>query len=268
MSIKQLVPKTVPKSAYVICCTPRSGSHLLSDLLLSSGLAGYPDERFPRFDKSAPLTAEQRASLVTEGMPESSFNEALDAAYVKSVIEDGTTSNGVFGICIHWIQVNDAMRRIKYYSKCSSSSFHDVLDSAFPNLSYIWLRRRDRIAQAVSWFKAIQTGQYVTLIDTPRTDRIAEPEFNYAKIREYWTALRSADNGWDYFFKSNNLRPLVLYYEELAQDPYAVANSVLKYLGICKENISLSAPRHVRVGDARSDEWIRSFKVEQSTSRR
>src|SRR5215213_3674341 len=150
-----------PARSYVLACTPRSGSHLLSDALTSTRIAGHPREWLPRFTAdTAPKTPLDRMRLVTQPPP-AAYDRAADAAHIRKVLAAGTSENGVFGIVIHWLVLPDAVRRLQAFLDIEESAPHRVLSSAFPNLSYVWLRRRDRVAQAVSWYRAIQTGVYV-----------------------------------------------------------------------------------------------------------
>ena len=252
----------LPARSYIIACTPRCGSHLLADGLTSSGIAGLPVERFPRFTPQMTFTVAARDAMVTEPPPESSYDPVLDAAYIKQILEEGTSANGVFGVAIHWFQINDAVRRLRSYSKSEATGPHAVLSGCFPDLSYIWLRRHDKVAQAVSWYKAIRTGRYVKT----RGGRAAKPgsagamEFDYSTIKTYWTALRSAENGWQRYFAANGLQPHVLEYEVLCNDFEGSVRKALAFLGLSAGQAAIAAPRHQKAADAQSFEWVERFK--------
>jgi LPS sulfotransferase NodH len=117
----------VPHRSYIISCTPRSGSHLLADGLASTGIAGYPAERFPRYALNGGVTAVQLDAMITELPPEDSYDADQDAEYVRNLIEEGTSPNGIFGLTLHWFQVQDAVRRIREFTKSTCDSPKEVL---------------------------------------------------------------------------------------------------------------------------------------------
>ena len=260
----------IPVRSYMICCTPRSGSHLLAAGLTSTGIAGYPVERFPRQPEGVKLTAAEADAMVTEAPPESWYDSDLDREYIRHIIEAGTTSNGTFAVTMHWFQVNDAVRRIRDYLRVAGSVPQQIFSLAFPKLSYVWLRRRDKVAQAVSWYRAIQTGRYVKLRDAQdvRAAGDLEVTFDYSKIRTYWAALRSYDNGWNHFFTGKGLRPFVVHYEDLCNDYERSIRDILSFMELSHEQVSLKVPQFEKSADSRSFEWIARFKSMNTVSRR
>jgi LPS sulfotransferase NodH len=253
--------------SYVLASTPRVGSHLLGDALTSTRIAGQPREWLPRFSPDAlPVTPGERFRLVTKPPSQEPYDEAIDGAYIRKVLATGTSENGVFGIVIHWFVFQDAVRRLQGFLDTRESAPHRVLAAAFPNLSYIWLKRRDKIAQAVSWYKAIQTGEYVGRHgkgDAPREPVV----FDYGMIRYLMNALTSFDNAWASFFSSSGVTPLVLYYEDLAAHYDAALRSVLKFLQLDAQGIEIARPTREKYADARSQEWIEQFKALHNQAR-
>ena len=255
----------IPLRSYIICCTPRSGSHLFSGGLASTGIAGYPAERFPRWPAGTKFTPAQADAMVTEAPPESWYDSELDREYIKSILETGTSLNGVFGLTLHWFQVSDAVRRVQDYLQVNATTPQQAFTLTFPNLTYLWLRRRDKIAQAVSWYKAIQTGEYVKLRGaSPGAGERPELVFDYARIRTYWTALRSYDNGWTNFFAAGGLNPLVVYYEDLCSDYEGSIRKALHFMGLSQHDTHIGAPRFEKAADTLSFEWIEKFKAMQA----
>jgi len=253
----------MPSKSYVICCTPRSGSHFFADGLISTGVAGRPREVFPR--KLVADDAAARDALLTQSPPESSYDDELDAAYVRTILEQGTTPNGIFGTVIHWFQLNDAVRRIQAYLQSKDFTPHEALSGSFPNLSYIWLRRQDKIAQAVSWYKAIETGQYVKLQGAVTDHKQkASLEFNYDRIKTYWSALRSFDNGWRFFFEANKINPLTIYYEDVCKDYSGSVVTALEFLKLSLPNGFNPKSQFLKIANNESRQWAEKFRMLQS----
>lgn len=257
-----------PSRSYVLACTPRVGSHLLSDALTATGIAGHPREWLPRFTPdTAPKTPVDRMKLVTKPPPQTAYDTAADAAHIQKFLAYGTSENGVFGTVIHWLVLEDAAQRLRTYMDARTSEPHLVLSAAFPNLSYVWVRRRDRVAQAVSWYKAIQTGVYVGRHAKKGDGEDERLQFDYAKIRYLLSALTSFENAWGSYFSSNGLTPLVLYYEDLSAQYVDTVRSVLAYLQLNAEGVDVARPKHEKYADAQSLEWIEQFKLQHNKSR-
>lgn len=258
-----------PTRSYVIGCTPRVGSHLLSNALASTGVAGHPRERFPRFTAdTAPRTPVERMRLVTQPPPEATYDPHADAAYVREILATGTSGNGVFGVVVHWFQLQDAVRRLQAYLGTAEAAPHRVLSAAFPGLSYVWIRRRDRVAQAVSWYKSVQTGTYV---GRHRPGQGGEDDeglrFDYGKIRYLLSAITSFENAWASFFSSNGVTPHVVYYEDLSARYVDTIRSVLGFLQVDGEGVDVAAPKHEKYADAQSQAWIEQFNLLHTQAR-
>src|SRR5438034_10894991 len=84
--------------SYFICSTPRSGSWLLASMLEQSRVAGRPREYFWR-ETEADLRHRWGAS---------SFRE-----YLRRVLEEGSTPNGVFGAKMMWGYLGEAVRTLR-----------------------------------------------------------------------------------------------------------------------------------------------------------
>lgn len=246
-----------------MACTPRVGSHLLADALTSTRIAGRPREWLPRFAADAvPLTPRDRLRLVTQPPSQETYDPAIDGAYIEQVLASGTSENGVFGIVIHWFVLQDAVRRLRAFFETSESAPHRVLACAFPNVSYVWLKRRDKIAQAVSWYTAIQTGTYVGRHVRTDAHEDARVRFDYAQIRYLLSAITAFENGWGSFFAASGVKPFVIHYEDLSAQYVAAIRSVLDVLQLDAAAADIALPKREKYADARSREWIERFKRE------
>lgn len=250
-----------PLRSYVLACTPRVGSHLLSDALTSTGIAGRPREWLPRFPSdSGPFTAQDRMRLVTRPPTESPPDPQEDAAHIRRFLAAGTTENGVFGVVVHRLVLQDAVDRFRVFLDTQEQAPHGVLSAAFLGLSYVWLRRRDRVAQAVSWYKAIQTGIYVGRHGGGGGGGESEElRFDYGKIRYLFSAITSFENAWKSYFSSAGVKPLVLEYEDLSEDYVGTVRAVLEFLRLDADRAPVASPRNPKYADARSLAWIEEF---------
>src|SRR5579871_563866 len=143
-----------PRACYFVCFSARSGSTMLCEALVNTGVAGRPEEYFP--DEGlfvATGAALQRAEWVQDwgGEP---FVEALNR-----VFDWGTTENGVFGAKI---KANSLPFLAAALSDSSAEPAHlsRRLAETFPDLRYIWVTRRNKVRQAISYFRAKQSRQW------------------------------------------------------------------------------------------------------------
>lgn len=141
---------TAPRLRYLLCSTPRSGSTLVGDILQRSQAAGNPQEYL-----NARLMA---AWLRHKGRLDGEL--ALDE-YLHDLESRRTTPNGVFGIKVHFEHLLFLWQK----DPAEMASFLRRFDRI------VLLTRRDKIAQAVSLYKA-----RVTQIWTSEDRAFLEPD--------------------------------------------------------------------------------------------
>ena len=135
------------RKSYVLCGTPRTGSTLLCSLLTSTGVLGRPESYFREPDE-----ASWAARL---GVPHDGSQVRDYRAFAHAVRAAATTDNGVFGARVMWGSLERIVAGLEGSSRQSDLA---VLQGAFGPLRFVHLRREDVLAQAVSWYRAEQTG--------------------------------------------------------------------------------------------------------------
>jgi LPS sulfotransferase NodH len=225
-----------PTSCFLLCGTPRTGSTLLAELLASSGSVGLAREYF-----------------ASQCEPE--WTAAGYGQYVASVKRFGAR-NGVFGAKVFWYHLTDMLPRLRAELGRRSNGLGDgaVLARTFPNPSYVWIRRRDVVAQAVSWSKAEQAERWRH--DHPVGD---EPVFDFGTIDDLVARVRCYDDAWRGWFAANDVEPLEVVYEEVAADPVGVATHTLGFLGVPVVDPGAIRPSVERQADEVNAEWIARY---------
>ncbi|MEQ8764085.1 MAG: Stf0 family sulfotransferase [Planctomycetota bacterium] len=220
---------TEPRIVYWVCSTPRSGSSLLCELLCNTGLAGAPTEYFDR---------EQM-----EGFARAWSCDGFES-YLRALLAKKTSPNGVFGAKIHWGQKLDL--------------FTDrALDDALPDAQFIWITRRDRVKQAVSWERANQTGQWAS--DHVASNR--RPVFDYDRIASALEEIERGDEAWANLFSEQGITPHRVVYEDLIRNRESVIRGVLAALGIdLPSGFQIPEPTLRRQADWRSRLWAWRFR--------
>ena len=251
-----------PIRSYFVCATPRSGSTVLCRSLAATGVAGRPEEYFERLRHSG-LPREPREYFegrddpgVLELLPPSRTGDPA-ASELDRVLPDclarGTTPNGVFGAKLMWGYFDDLLARL---GTTPDGPAVETLEARFGPLGWIHVTRADKIAQAVSLWRAVQTRAW-SATDNPQT----EPVYDARGIAHLRDLLIEEDAAWRRWFEEKGVRPLVVGYERFAADHTATLRGVLAHLGLEVERIP--DPPMDRQGDARSDRWVARFNEEK-----
>src|SRR4051794_29944493 len=254
--------------SYFVCATQRSGSTLLCELLKGTEVAGVPDEFFegrratglprqPREYFEDPEFADIAARLapLDPGRPES---PGEFAGWFSYVLQRGTSHNGVFGSKMMWNYFDDFRARIGELPGLEGLTFNEALDAVFPQLKIIFVRRRDKVAQAVSLWKAIQTQQWRD--DGAHAESLTEAEYDFRAIDPLLKQLHREDANWEDWFHATGREPIRVIYEEFAESRAATVGRVLDELGVDPPEPD-GAPMK-RQANSVSEGWVARFREE------
>jgi LPS sulfotransferase NodH len=243
--------------SYLVCATPRSGSTLLCALLAGTGVAGRPEEYFECLWRSGRphQPREYFAGVDDPGLlallRPTEPGEPDRSDPFPSALERGTTANGVFGAKLMWTHLLDLAERLDRRADAA------LLAERLPGLRYVHVTRGDKVAQAVSLWRAAQTLAWRADED----GREHEAVYHGGAIGHLVDQLTEQDDAWRAWFAANDIEPLTIAYEALAADAAAAAGSVLDHVGAGPADIP--APPLRRQGDDRSARWAERFRSEQ-----
>jgi LPS sulfotransferase NodH len=237
-----------PSQSYLICCAERTGSTLLGNALIGTGIAGRPRSYFNRV---APFNPRIRQIL----------GNANDDEYLEKVTVAAMTPNRVFGAKVHWQHFLNLIAKVEGTFRTPGAtvpaSAPECLGEYFPHLRYIWLVRRNAVARAISHYRVKKTNRWQ--LDarwvTDDTGGDGEPDFDFDAITELVRLGKAEDARWRQFFQEHGISPLELYYEDLVRDLEGTVGRVLEFLGIPAENATISTPNLRQQADDRSREW-------------
>jgi trehalose 2-sulfotransferase len=265
-----------PMLSYLVCATPRSGSTLLCRALDQTAVAGHPEEYFEALRRSGLprrpheyFDPDRHANIVERlafrEMPEDSakpnplWHPDTYGQYLAWALKEGTTANGVFGAKVMWGYLGDFAQLLRGIEGMGGRPLPELLARAFPGLRYIQITRRNKVRQAVSLWKAVQTQAWKREAGD-RDKATVEPVFSFRAINYLVRQLTAHDASWDAYFLGLGHEPLKLTYEELAESTDAVIARVLAHLGIPPpEGVIPEAPRLSVQADEVSEEWVRRF---------
>ncbi len=236
-----------PQISYVICAVQRSGSSLLCEALKNTGLAGFPEEYF----------------LNGEGWEDSGWAAQHGITsrtdYLDLVFEQGTSSNGVFGTKVMWNYFHTMLKSLREIPEYTGLDAPRLMASLFPNVHYIWIVRRDKVRQAVSWAKAGQTDVYaVHNGETPVPKR--EPTFDFTFIDNLYHLILEGEAGWKDFFEACGVQPFIVEYEDLVETYEPTALKILEHLNVpYPGNFVFGERKLQKQADAVNEAWVKKY---------
>ena len=194
-------------SPFIISSSSRSGTHLLSSLLSSTRLVGRVIDSIGLSDDSNDSEVLSRFEQLYERSKQTPSPSELWGLVVHA---------GMFSFFERWVE----MVRIDLRS-----------------LKWIWLVRRDKFTQAISWVRAENLGIW-TLTEKSEAKKIElnEMELEIDKIKLFSKVINSFfyDQMWETFFDRFGIIPHKLYYEDFVDTSVwdSVAAGALDFLEV------------------------------------
>lgn len=221
----------------------RTGSNLLVDGLTATGCAGRPNQFF--LEKYEQKFAEKH------GVPARPFE-----AYVRGLVRNASSSNAVFGFKLMSWYLDDFLARVRGSFGKADAADAEILRRAFPQLQFVQIVRENKLRQAISKARALQTGVWKIKGES----RTAAADFGLELIDECLRDIERDERTWSQFFKRNGLSSLQLHYERLCSDYDGTIRSVFDFLKIkLPHNLQIGAPVTIRQGDEVSADWERRY---------
>jgi LPS sulfotransferase NodH len=279
--------------SYLVCATPRSGSTLVCQALKETGVAGRPEEYFEALRKTGrPRRPEQyfvgvddesfldhlgERNVAEDPQPRSPlWSRTAYDRYIDWAMEVGTTPNGVFGAKLMWGYFGDFVGLLRNIPRFRDLPLAQLLPSAFPDVTFVRVVRANKIRQAVSLWKAVQTATwreeahrnsfdgglegdssppYKSFIEGHRP----QLRFHYRAIEHLLNQILFEEASWDAFFEHCEIRPVLILYENFAADPHTSTLNVLDRLGLETPGEFSFEPRMKRQSDQLNDDWARRY---------
>lgn len=247
-----------PSRTYVVASTPRTGSTLLCRLLWDIGRVGAPKEYLNPMQMR-----DWEVRLGESGLRRFVCGFLRGPAvgllgkrrwrpdelqrYVERIRARRTSADGLFGLKLH-------RHHFEQFFVSSERSLEAVLSPQH----WVFLRREDRIAQAVSWARAIQSGRWAT------HQKFSLPvAYRRSQIQRLVSLIAAQEDAWEGFFRAEKIEPLCLRYEDLVEDREGTLRTVLDFLGVSDAaNLPVPESDLERQADAISEAWIERYRRE------
>ncbi len=248
--------------SYIIATAPRTGSSLLAEALSATGRAGAPNEFFDIVP-----TNEQHWERYY-AVPE-------NACYVDHIVQATRTPNDFFGFKMHWHQVPALRNRLIEAMPATAAPgsvyeantpdnrpVFDLLNQRFPGIRFVWLSRRNKVAQAISYYRAARTKVWRLWNDgrSPPAAPAVKLEYDRAAIELFVRRVNAMDVGWRQFFVAHKIPALIVIYEDFAQTYEHTVRGVMKFLSLPSSDLLVPPPGLIRLADEESMEWERRFR--------
>ncbi|MCP4847756.1 MAG: hypothetical protein GY899_07415 [Verrucomicrobiaceae bacterium] len=238
--------------SYLVCATHRSGSNLLCQSLWHTELCGYPQEFF----------SPTRASKIAEEYGLVADPQLDYPGYVSELVSKRVSSNGVFGAKIMWSHLEPFLTGLGQDSMADT----DLLGTIFPNIRYLWIRRDDKLRQAISMWKAKQTKVYNSLQTEGGAHLAAEAIYDFNEIEKIKRRFEDEDKAWGDFFTKNSITPVQIHYEDFAVHHEARTLEILRELAIdVGKAFKVKPLTYKPLADSTNEEWRERYLREEET---
>jgi LPS sulfotransferase NodH len=236
-----------PELAYLLASVPRAGSTYFSHQLWRTGCLGAPLE-YLNFEPAGPYG-------FAGASPE------LQRQLWRSVLRRRCSPNGVFGLKAFPTQ-------LEHLQQTNPSLLKDVLETLLPRgrqRRVVYLRRRDRIAQIVSYARASLSGVW-------RKEQEGEtPGIDYSE-----EAIEASERGivfqeaaWEEMFADLRIEPLTVWHEDALADFAAVSEAVADYLGVPLDpGAAVEVPSIEKQTEGGARGWIERYGASREAPRR
>ncbi|NES84793.1 MAG: hypothetical protein F6K10_27155 [Moorea sp. SIO2B7] len=252
------IPSNLQKS-YIVCSTGRSGSTLLCRTLDELDCCGHPEEDFHHY-------------TIAGLQLKSNLENFID--YCNSVLEKGLSSNGIFGIKMHWWQMFDFLKIARQIPDFKDKQDLEILNAIFPNLKFIYIWRKDMVRQAISTVIALETNQWVkpnqseleqereNEEDLKQESTTTSPKFKPVKIYNWEKKFKDQNRRWREFFRDNHLDYYEVVYEDFLKSFEQEIGNILDYLDIDKTLIKdkIEMPTKRQSNDL-NKQWLQRYQL-------
>lgn len=240
---------STPPRRYVIASVPRSGSTLLARLLWGTEQVGRPKEYLNPMQLRdwevrlggwtsrrlhGALHGVAVGALVGRSWSQRRLMTHLDR------VEARRSSGGWFGLKLHH-------HHFDRYGGMAG------LGDWLSRVRWIRIQREDRLGQAISWTRALQSGQWAAWQTTRR-----EARYSRVAIRQRLDAIARAEDGWDVVLDALPVHTLT--YEALVADPAGTVRQVLRWLEVPHAAVvQVPRPPTRRQADDVTEQWRRRW---------
>lgn len=228
-----------PEIAYLLATVPRTGSSWFSHLLWETGCLGAPLE-YLNFERAGPYYF-------------ASHSPDQQLRLWRSVLRRRTSPNGVFGVKCFPMQ-------LQALEEANPRLLSEVLSTVLPRARrprIVFLERKDRIAHAVSYARAIVSGVWRSEQESEANTEVEYSEIAVDRARKLIEDQLAA---WERMFADLGVEPLRLSYEDAVAAPSEAVETVADHLGVRLDpDAAIAVPAVRKQAAADSAKWLERY---------
>ena len=240
-----------PKKSYIIWFSQRNGSTLLSKGLEQTEIAGKPRELF---------------TLLENDTLCQTYKVATYEQLKEKLWELGSSENGVFGIktSIYAKVFKNIIQEIAELRGLGKNeiSESEILADIFPNCQHIYLTRRNKIRQAVSWWKAIKDDVWHLTAKDNHTEQASfyESQYNFDALHHLFREATLRECAMQAYFTRNKIIPITLVYEDFTVDYENTIKRIIEFLGLPSNSLIVEEKFYKKTATELSEIWVQRFR--------
>ncbi len=227
---------------------------MLCRLLTATGVAGHPEAYFHRSLLSSWAGIIETPLDPTLG-PVQQAKVLIDAARDK-----GRGSGDIFGVRLQGHGLAFFLQAIAAVCPDATTSAERI-ERLFGPTRILYLNRTDKIAQALFYVRAQQSGLWHKATDGTEIERLSphrDPVYDFAQIFAVYQEMRAFDRTWRDWFKRQAIAPQVIRYEDLSADPDRTLRDILRAIDR-PAGSTLPRADTARLSDALTERWRARF---------
>lgn len=239
---------TALRQSYVVASSDRASSVLLCRLMWQTGRLGAPWEYLNGSfeDVRGTLAAPAERSIASTMMQR--LGARTPNAYVARLLARRTSSNGLFGLKTRFSDLKSAL-----------NEFPNLLKVLAP-VSYVYVDRRDKLAQAASAARSLVAKRLGTAGSASSGGQVP---YQRDMISKSLGKLERQRLHWWRWFDTNGIEPLVVYYEDVTADGAEAVRSIASALDVTSDAPNqIVLPPFDQRPDAPAEQWAARFRHE------
>jgi LPS sulfotransferase NodH len=175
-----------------------------------------------------------------------------------------------------WGYLGDFVSLLRNVPEYRDLPLAELLPTVFPDVTFVRVVRANKVRQAVSLWKAVQTATwrqegegdpfsgvpedsdvppYKSFLD----EHLPALRFNYNAISHLLGEILRDEARWDAFFEHVRIKPVLVLYENFAGDYETSTLNVLDRLGLSPPEGFTFEPRMKSQTDGLNDDWARRY---------
>ncbi len=238
----------------IICATQRCGSTLLCNDLFNNNV-GIPEEYFLG--------------------PINSRDKIPSKEILREITKSATSLNGIFAIKLMSNYCDKVDQYLSYLGFGNGSGkYWSSIAWSFNEATWIYIRRKSILRQAVSRFMARKTGVNHFLAEKnsefkPGNSKVGRDEqynqhveYEHQTIEQHIVDITSENASWELFFHENDIEPIEIVYESIVDD-VSYVREITDSVGLAPTSINTSRSL-LRLSNENNEKMVKQF-VEKAT---